>query len=321
MILFSLAVIASIILLVYSSDKFVDGAASIASHLNVSTLVIGITIIGFGTSAPEMLIASIASLEGKPELAIGNALGSNIANIALILGLTALFIPLTIHSKILKKELPVLIATTLIAGYLLFDSHLSTIDAIIMIAMLLGSLYWLTTQAKSHQTLDPLNQEVEQEIPDLSITQAWAYTLIGLIVLIASSKLFVWGAVGIAYFFGISDLVIGLTIIAIGTSLPELSASLAAAKKNEHDLVIGNVIGSNLFNTLGVLAIPGLLSPSIFSSSIIHRDLPTVIGLTLLLSIFLISFKNKAPVIGKFKALILIAIFVIYNITLFFQFS
>ena len=321
MILFSLAVIASIILLVYSSDKFVDGAASIASHLNVSTLVIGITIIGFGTSAPEMLIASIASLEGKPELAIGNALGSNIANIALILGLTALFIPLTIHSKILKKELPVLIATTLIAGYLLFDSHLSTIDAIIMIAMLLGSLYWLTTQAKSQQTLDPLNQEVEQEIPDLSITRAWAYTLIGLIVLIASSKLFVWGAVGIAYFFGISDLVIGLTIIAIGTSLPELSASLAAAKKNKHDLVIGNVIGSNLFNTLGVLAIPGLLSPSIFSSSIIHRDLPTVIGLTLLLSIFLISFKNKTPVIGKFKALILIAIFVIYNITLFFQFS
>ena len=321
MILFSLAVIASIILLVYSSDKFVDGAASIASHLNVSTLVIGITIIGFGTSAPEMLIASIASLEGKPELAIGNALGSNIANIALILGLTALFIPLTIHSKILKKELPVLIATTLIASYLLFDSHLSTIDAIIMIAMLLGSLYWLTTQAKSHQTLDPLNQEVEQEIPDLSITRAWAYTLIGLIVLIASSKLFVWGAVGIAYFFGISDLVIGLTIIAIGTSLPELSASLAAAKKNEHDLVIGNVIGSNLFNTLGVLAIPGLLSPSIFSNSIIHRDLPTVIGLTLLLSIFLISFKNKAPVIGKFKALILMAIFVIYNITLFFQFS
>ncbi len=315
MLLFILAILASIALLVVSSDKFVDGAASIAAHLNVSTLVIGITIIGFGTSAPEMLISTIASLEGKPELAIGNALGSNIANIALILGLTALFIPLTFHKAILQKEFPILFITTLLVGYLIWDGHLSTIDGLIMVTVLFISLFWLIRQTKSLPQTEP------EDIPELSLSKAWLFAIVGLIVLIASSKLFVWGAVGVAEYFGISDLIIGLTIIAIGTSLPELSASIAAAKKQKHDLVIGNVIGSNLFNTLGVLAIPGLISPTMLSSDILERDFPAVIGITLLLIIFLIAPKNTKPTITKIKAFVFVSLFILYNVVLFISFS
>jgi cation:H+ antiporter len=278
------AIVAGLGLLVWAADRFVLGAAALARNLGVSPLLIGLTVVGFGTSAPEILIATIAALQGNPGLAVGNAIGSNIANIALILGGTALIVPLTVRSDILRKEYPVLLFASLGVYLLLFDQTLERANAILMGAALVFCLLLLIRIGRERSGPDPLADELETEIPsDVSSPAAIGWLLLGLALLILSSRLLVWGAVDIATALGVSDLVIGLTIVAVGTSLPELAASIMSALKNEPDLAIGNVIGSNLWNLLAVLTIPGLLAPGPVDPEVLQRDIPVMLGLTLAL--------------------------------------
>jgi cation:H+ antiporter len=311
------AILAGFLLLVWSADRFVAGAAATARNLNVSPLIIGLTIVGFGTSAPEMLVSAIASLNGNPGLAVGNAIGSNIANITLVLGLAALIRPLDVHSRILRKELPLLLVAMLLALTLLQDEDLGRADGLILLSMLLLLLWWMTGQALKNRNTDPMDLEYSKELSvRMSMPRAMFWLLAGLVVLIGSSKLLVIGAVNIAATFGVSDLVIGLTVIAIGTSLPELAASIAGAIKNEHDIVIGNVVGSNLFNTLAVLGLPGVLHPSRLDAGVLDRDMPTIFVLTIALVIMAYGFRGQGR-INRFEGSVLLAGFVGYQILLY----
>ena len=318
LIINSLAIIGGFILLIWSADRFIFGAAAAARNMCISPLVIGLTIVGFGTSAPEMLVASFASLDGSPAMAIGNAIGSNIANIALVLGAAALIIPLNVHSRILKKELPLLIAAMLLALVLLIDGVLSFTDGVLLFGSLVLVMWWITRQALNERNHDAMEDEFDDEIPTgVPMPKAIFWLIAGLILLIGSSKLLVWGAVNIATDMGISELVIGLTIIAIGTSLPELAATIAGALKNEHDIAIGNIVGSNLFNTLGVLAIPGLLSPAPLAEGILERDIPIVFTLTITLFIMAYGFRGPGR-INRFEGGILLSAFFGYQALLYF---
>ncbi|MBT6079498.1 MAG: calcium/sodium antiporter, partial [Gammaproteobacteria bacterium] len=232
-----IAIFAGIALLVWSADRFVLGAAATAEQLNVSPLVIGLVIMGFGTSAPEMMVSSLAAFEGSPGIGIGNAIGSNIANIALVLGVTAMIMPITVRSKILKREFPLLLIVTAGCGVLLLDYSLGRMDGIILFSSLILLMAWLIHSNREKAGDDSFPPEIEDEIDhDLSLKAAILWTLVGLVVLLLSSRLIVNAAVEIAIAFEISELVIGLTIIAIGTSLPELAASITAARKQEHDM-------------------------------------------------------------------------------------
>lgn len=314
----SLAIIAGFALLIWSADRFIFGAAAAARNMCISPLVIGLTIVGFGTSAPEMMVAGFASIDGSPAMAMGNAIGSNIANIALVLGAAALIIPLEVHSRILKKELPLLIIATLLAVFLLIDGILSFTDGILLFGSLILVMWWITRQALQEQPHDAMEDEFEDEIPiGVPMPKAIFWLITGLILLIASSKLLVWGAVNIATAMGISELIIGLTIIAIGTSLPELAATITAALKKEHDIAIGNIVGSNLFNTLGVLAIPGLLAPSALVEGILDRDIPIVVLLTLTLFVVAYGFKGNGR-INRAEGGILLSAFCAYQGLLYF---
>ena len=294
MLLFVSAVIVGLLLLLWSADRFVEGAASVAKHLGMSPLIIGMIIVGFGTSAPEMVVSALASVQGNPGLALGNAYGSNITNIALILGITALISPIAVHSSILRKELPILTAVTAFAVALLLDNNLSRLDAALLLVVFAILLFWTFKQSKTEKT-DSLATDVEAELSERSMPpgRATLWLVVGLLFLIASSRLLVWGAVGIATDLGVSDLIIGLTVVAVGTSLPELASSVIAARKGEHDLALGNVLGSNLFNTLVVVGIAGSIHPISIESAVLQRDLP-VMGL-LTISLFAIGFGFRGP--------------------------
>ncbi|MCW8923790.1 MAG: calcium/sodium antiporter [Gammaproteobacteria bacterium] len=314
----SLAIIAGFALLIWSADRFIFGAAAVARNINISPLIIGLTIVGFGTSAPEMMVASFASIDGSPAMAIGNAIGSNIANIALVLGTAALIMPLNVHSRILKKELPLLIVAMLLALVLLIDGVLSFTDGLLLFGALILVMWWITHQALIERNHDVLEDEFEDEIPTgIPMPKAIFWLVGGLFLLIASSKLLVWGAVNIATAMGVSELLIGLTIIAIGTSLPELAATIAGALKNEHDIAIGNIVCSNLFNTLGVLAIPGLLAPAPLVEGIMERDIPIVFTLTITLFIMAYGFRGAGR-INRIEGSILLSAFCAYQILLYF---
>jgi cation:H+ antiporter len=307
-----LAVVAGFALLVWGADRFVIGAAALARNLGISTLIIGLTIVGFATSAPEMLVSSMAAWEGNPGLGIGNAIGSNIANIALVLGVTAMIKPMTIHSGVLQREYPLLFIATLFALILMLDQSLSRLDGALLLLMLFFIIYWIVQIALHSRTKDPMAVEYETEIPaDISTNMAIGYLLLGLIILLASSRLLVWGAVNIAQYYGISDLVIGLTIIAIGTSLPELAASVVSAFKGEHDIAIGNVIGSNMFNILGVLGLPGLIHPLEVDPAVLHRDFPLMVGLTIGL-FFLAQGLRKPGRLSRGEGVLLSGAFIAY---------
>lgn len=289
-----LAIIAGLALLVWSADKFVDGAASTARHFGMPSLLIGMVIVGFGTSAPEMVVSALAASQGNPGIALGNAFGSNITNIALILGLTAVISPIAVQSKILRKEMPLLMLMTILVIGLLWDLDISRWDAIILLvgfAFFMGWSIWQGMQKKS----DTLAVEVEHEASQhaMPLKTAIFWLVLGLIVLVASSRLLVWGAVEIAQTFGVSDIIIGLTIIAVGTSLPELASSIIAIRKNEHDLALGNVIGSNLFNTLAVVGIAGAIHPLTVEAEVLWRDAMFMGVLTL--SLFVIGYGFKGP--------------------------
>lgn len=315
MILYALAVVVGFIVLVWSADKFIEGAAVTAKHLGMSTLLIGIIIVGFGTSAPEMVVSAIAAYEGNPALALGNALGSNIVNIALILGITALVTPIMVHSKIVKKELPLLLFIVFFSGYLFLDDSLSRVEGIALLLGFLGLVLW-SIYSSMRSKDDALEKEVESELEEhaMSLKLGMVWLLIGLVLLIGSSKLLVWGAVGIAQSFGVSDLIIGLTIVALGTSLPELAASVIAVRKGEHDIAIGNVVGSNMFNILGVIGIAAVISPMDFiPAEVLNRDWFVMVGLTLALFVMAYGFKGKQGRISRAEGFILLLCYVAYN--------
>ncbi len=295
-----IAMLGGLIVLVIAADKFVVGAVSIAKNYGISPLLIGLTVVGLGTSTPEILVSAIASLQGNPGLAIGNAIGSNIANIGLILGCTALLSPLMFKSALLKRELPVLMVVSLICYFLSFDG-LGMIDSLLMLTMLVLFLTWMIALARKEQMnatiVDPLEKELLKEMPKAIPTQkAYFFFVVGLIGLLVSSRVIVWAAVNIAESFGVSDLVIGLTIVAFGTSLPELAASITSVLKKEDDLAVGNVIGSNLYNLLAVYSLPGLLAPGAVAESVIYRDFPVLLVFTGVLFILGYGLRNAGQI-------------------------
>jgi cation:H+ antiporter len=289
-----LAIIFGLAILVWSADRFVEGSASIARHFGISPLLIGMVILGFGTSAPEMMVSALSAWQGNPGIALGNAYGSNITNIALILGLTALISPIAVHSKVLRKELPILTAITVLAGWQVWDGEITRTDAFVLLGVFSALMGWIIWQGIQKKT-DTLSNEMEQELlaKTMPIGRAVFWLVSGLVLLIASSRILVWGAVEIAQFFGVSDLIIGLTIIAIGTSLPELASSIIAIRKGEHDIALGNVLGSNLFNTLAVVGIAGAIHPMPVEPEVLSRDI-LVMGV-LTVSLFVIGYGFRGP--------------------------
>jgi cation:H+ antiporter len=308
-----IALIVGLIILVWSADRFVDGAAAAAHHAGMPTLLIGMVVIGFGTSAPEMVVSAISSSQGNPGLALGNAYGSNISNIALILGVTALICPINIKSGVLRKELPVLMAVTLLAAGLLFDLTLSRMDAWILLAVfavIMGWWIWLGLRSR-HDSLEA-DLDVELEVDPMPLKTSLIWLTVGMIFLVISSRIVVWGAVDIARAFGVSDLIIGLTVVAIGTSLPELASAIAATRKGEHDLALGNVIGSNLFNTLAVVGIAGSIHPLKVGPEVLYRDC-LLMGL-LTFALFFVGFGVAGQRrINRIEGFILLLIYLGYS--------
>ena len=313
MLLATFAILFGLGLLVWSADRFVVGSASLARNLGVPPLLIGLTVVGFGTSAPEILVSTVAALQGTPGIAIGNALGSNIANIALILGMTALIAPLTVHSDMLRREYPLLLLVSVGVYLLLLDGDLGRLDGGLLLAGLVIVMLLLARIGLGRQAPDPLVEELEAEIPTAITTPAATlWLLVGLATLILASRMLVWGAVEVATTFGVSELVIGLTIVAVGTSLPELAATVVSALKGEHDLAIGNVVGSNLWNLLAVLAAPGLLAPGRVPPDVINRDMLVMLGLTLALFMMGRTLKTRG-VINRTEGALLVAAFIAYQ--------
>lgn len=307
MLLASLAILSGFGLLIFSADKFVEGASSIASHLGVSSLLIGVTVVGFGTSAPEIFIALIASMDGSASLAVGNAIGSNIANIGLILGATACLVAIPIVREEARDETLVLLVATLLACGVLLDGRLGFVDGVILLAGFVGFVLWAIWQAK-RQPGDG------DEIPeDMSTTKAWLTLFIAMAILIGSSRLLVWGATSIAQALGVSELVIGLTIVAIGSSLPELAASFAAAKHGKPEMALGNVLGSNVFNTLAVLCVPALVAGTDLSTEVLTRDLPVMLAFT---AILLYVVFRKTHQLARWEGSALVLGFVAYMLWL-----
>ncbi len=297
-------------LLIWSADRFVLGAVGLAYNFNISPIVIGVVIIGFGTSAPELLISAMSAWQGNSGLAIGNALGSNIANIALILGVTAFLTPILVARQTLLREFPVLLIATAIVWLVLRDFELSLIDALILIASLFVLIAYLATYSNSRE-----EQDYEHEC---SLAMSLLWTVVGLLLLLLSSNILVSSSVKLAQYFGVSDLIIGLTIVAIGTSLPELAASVTGALRHHTDLAIGNVVGSNIFNTLGVVGVPGLIHTYTVPREVLARDFPIMLGLTLLL-LALAFFTHKGNGMHRLSGLALLACFIGFQVTLYVQ--
>lgn len=313
MILPVIAIVFGLVLLVWSADRFVEGAACVARHFGMPPLLIGMVIVGFGTSAPEMVVSAISAVQGNPGIALGNAYGSNITNIALILGVTALISPIAVHSQVLRKELPILAGMTLLAAWQLWDGEITRLDAVVLLLVFAGLMGWTIWQGL-RKRIDPLGAEIEQELDahGMPINRAFFWLAAGLLLLIASSRMLVWGSVEIAHLLGVSDLIIGLTIVAIGTSLPELASSVIAARKGEHDIALGNIIGSNLFNTLAVVGIAGAIHPLTVGPEVFSRDLMVMGGLTL--SLFLLGWGFRGPGrINRWEGGALLCVYLGYN--------
>ena len=316
MLLPILSLLAGFLLLMWSADAFTDNGAKIARIFNISPLVIGLLVFGFGTSAPEMLVSGLAAYDGIPEMSIGNAFGSNIFNIGLVLGVTAIILPVTVEKSVIKKEWLYLFLSTLIVGFLLLDGFLSFTDGLILLSLLLLFLINVFRESKKGSPIDTDILEINSQNQDKGRT--WLLLIVSLIILVSSAKLVVWGGVSIAEFFEIDKLIIGLTVVALGTSLPELAVSISSALKKQHQMVIGNIIGSNLFNTLGVLAIPALIVP--FTPELILKVPPEVMSrdfvymLIMTLLIVILSMRLK---ISRFGGFILLTALSIYLYQLF----
>ena len=317
MILEAFIFLVGLAFLSWSADRFVYGASALAKNLGVTPMVIGLTIVAMGSSAPEIVVSATASYNGNPNTAVGNAIGSNITNVALVLALTALLKPLIVNSSTLRREMPLLLGVTLLAVYFMHDNVLSYAEGIALIILFfatIGGLTWISLNVEKN---DPIKAETEEEIPsDVPTGKAVFWVIVGLIFLPLSAHFMVESAVVIARYFGMSDLVIGLTIIALGTSLPELAASIAGVMKGEDDLALGNIIGSNIFNLLAVLAMPGLIAPGAIDDSVAGRDMYAMLGVTVLLIAFSFNFNGKRR-INRWEGIVLLLCYCLYQYSLF----
>ena len=310
MLWYSAVIAAGLVALVWSADRFVDGASAIAKRAGLTPMLIGLTIVSVGTSAPEMLISIMSALAGSGELAVGNALGSNIANVGLVLGVTLLVSPITLGRSTTLIDLPLLMAVVLLTWVLLADLELSRSDSIILLCTL--GLFFL--RIGQHAKAPDIHSE-SREIPEISTTSAWLSFLGGLILLIGSSRALVWAASHIAQALGVSELVIGLTIVAVGTSLPELAAATLSAIKGHADMAIGAIVGSNMFNILLVLAIPGLWGALPLETAVVSRDMVAVFLTTLILAMAALWRWNGAlgaGTLGKGTGAALLTLYIAY---------
>ncbi|MEL0620215.1 calcium/sodium antiporter [Psychrobacter proteolyticus] len=322
----ALAILIGLAILVWSADVFIDGATALAKKFSVPSFLIGVLILGIGTSAPEMVVSVLAAIEGSPELALGNAYGSNIINIALVLGATVLISPIIIRRGIVKRDLPLLLLITVIAAWQLRDGTLSQADGIVLLILLvavLGLQIIMSIREGYHEHEDDivvanadsehLNNSESLEKLEPSVTRGLASLIIGMLMLVASSRAIVWGAVELATLWGLSELIIGLTIVAVGTSLPELVSSLSAARKGEHDMALGNIIGSNIFNTLAVVGLATVIAPIAADPVILSRDVMAMGLLTILLvTLCVFAFKTKRQ-FGRTSGATLVLFFMSYT--------
>ncbi|WP_298767464.1 calcium/sodium antiporter [uncultured Fibrobacter sp.] len=312
MILAIVAVIVGLAVLVWSADKFVDGAVGVAEFCGMSTLLIGMVIVGFGTSAPELTVSVISAAQGNPELALGNAYGSNIANIALILGATALISPILMQRSVLRGDLPILIAVSILSIVLVWDGSVVRWNGVLLLvvfALVMVYSIWRELRKAHAEATESVEEESAEKA---SLGKSIMWLVLGLALLVASSRALVWGAVEIARTLGVSDLLIGLTIVAIGTSLPELASSIAAARKGENDLALGNIIGSNLFNTLAVVGLAAIVSPmDEIEKAVTYRDMPLMITLTV--ALIVLGFRRKGDGrLNRIAGAILLAVYIGY---------
>lgn len=305
--------------LVWSADRFVMGSAAIARSFGIAPIVIGLTIVSFGTSAPEVAVSIDASLRNQGALAVGNAIGSNLANIGLVLGVTLLIARMPVQKHILWNEMLVLMGISIAAGYFLYDGMLNFWEGILLLGSLVPLMYYLVTQQQK-LILQGLEPETDESIPDIPRMKAFLWFLVGLVVLIVSSRILVTGAVTIADYFGVSPFVIGLTVIAIGTSLPELAASVTSALKGHHDIALGNIIGSNIFNLLAVMSLPGIISPPNIGQIVFTRDFMFMMLITLLLAIatfWVVKRTHKGTAaLGRFTGFLLLCVYIAYYLVL-----
>ena len=301
-----IVLIVSLLVLAWSADKFVDGSCGLARVLGVSPFLIGMLIVGFGTSAPEMLVSAVSAFEGSPDIALGNAYGSNITNVLLILGVAAIVNPIEVDFSVVKKELPFLAGTLVLTLVLILDGFISRINAITMLVLFIPIMV-ISSLGKKEETSEEENKKE-------SLPKSIFWIIFGLALLVGSSRALVWAAKDIAIALGVSELIIGLTIVALGTSLPELAASVSAARKNEHGVAFGNVVGSNLFNTMCVVGIAGSITPITVNPKILTRDLPATAIVTLFLFIFGIRRK-----IDRVSGVLLVAIYIVYSALLAFK--
>ncbi|MCK5894818.1 MAG: calcium/sodium antiporter [Endozoicomonadaceae bacterium] len=320
MLLTTAAILIGFIALLWSADQFINGATGIARNFGMSPMLIGLTIVSLGTSTPEIMLSLTASISQHANLAVGNALGSNIANIGFVLGITVLIVPLPVHRKVALREIPLLMVITVLAGLLLIDNHLGRIDGILLISGLILTLYLIYHwHLQPESTTQPsTDSETNDELPAISKRKAVRLLTVGLLTMIVSSYLLVWGATGIARALGISELVIGLTIIAIGSSLPELATSVVSALKKHHDIALGNIVGSNIFNLLLVMAVPGLVAPAMIDPAAFHRDVPVMTAITALLLILTLA-GRKRQMIGQGAGILLVACYFSYTLLLYLQ--
>ena len=301
------AIIVGFVLLTVSADRFVSGAAATAKNWGISPMLIGLTVVAIGTSAPEILVSLMSAMQGFPDMSVGNAIGSNITNIALVLGVTALIAPLPIKPALAKREIPWLIFVSIVAGGCLYDSQLGVLEGSILLFGTALTIYLMIRWQKAH----PEEAQEKEEIEALPLVRAYIELVVGLIFLLISSRILVYGATTIAELFGVSELVIGLTVVAVGTSLPELAASVMSAIRGHHDIAIGNVVGSNIFNLLAVLSMPGLVSPGSLSVSIMDRDYPVMLALTVVLG--LVAWVGKQPrKLGRTIGILLLLSYITY---------
>lgn len=308
----TIQLVAGFLLLVWGADRLVAGASAAARNLGVSPLIIGLTIIGFGTSAPELVVSAVATIKGNPGLAVGNAIGSNIANMSLVLGFTALIYPLRMESSALKREYPVLLLIMLVCFFMALDGSYSRLEGAALITGLLLVIVWIVRIGLHRPPSDPLAEEFDAEIPKNVPTQKAVFWLVvGLIVLPISSTILVEGATTIARFMGVSDIVIGLTVVALGTSLPELATAVTAALNKEDDLAIGNIIGSNIFNLLGVLGIAASIQPIELLPIFLARDFPAMFLITGALYLMAADFNGPGR-IGRRSGGVLLILFASY---------
>lgn len=316
MIWATLAIVVGLPLLIWSADRFIHGAAFTAGYYGISPLFVGMFIIGFGTSAPEIIVSIFAAIQGNGGLALGNAFGSNITNITLVVGTTALLSPIIVKSEIVRKELPILLAVTFFLVWQLLDLELSHDDAFALLGIFVLLITWSGWQALKQpkdQLGDDIANEFSKDQSELKPHLIWL--VIGLIMLIASSRVLVWGAVEVAQYFNVSEVIIGLTIVGIGTSLPELISSIIAVRKNEHELAIGNVVGSNLFNSLAVVGIAGIIQPVQVDATFLYRDALLMLAVTVALLIFCLGIKGSGK-ISRLEGMALVLCFLGYNLYL-----